>query len=161
MKKIYVDCLSNNYRAALVEDGVLTELIYQDREDCISVGDIYVGRVEKVLPTGISFVNIGRDKPVFLQRNDIKSGREVLIQIEKEALNEKCAVATDKISLNGKYAVVIHNDRGVGVSKKITDNAKRDELKILGEKCAEGFGLILRTNTWALLCSVSTCPPMA
>lgn len=147
MKKIYVDCLSQYYRAALTEDGILTELIYQDKENEISVGDIYIGRIEKVLPSGISFVNIGRDKPVFLQRNDLKSGRELIIQIEKEAVNEKCAVATDKISLNGKYCVVIYNDSGVGVSKKICVSEKRELLKSAGEKYADNnIGIILRTN---------------
>lgn len=147
MKKIYVDCLSQYYRAALTEDGILTELIYQDRENELSVGDIYVGRIEKVLPKGISFVNIGRDRPVFLQRNDLKNGKELIIQIEKEAVNEKCAVATDKISLNGKYCVVIYNDRGIGVSKKITDSLKREQLKSIGEKYTEdNISIILRTN---------------
>ncbi len=147
MKRIYVDCLSQYYRAALTEDGVLTELIYQDKEDEISVGDIYVGRIEKVLPSGIAFVNIGRDKPVFLQRDDLKCSRELIVQIEKEAVNEKCAVATDKISLNGKYSVVIYNDSGVGVSKKICDSEKRELLKNVGEKYKDNnIGIILRTN---------------
>lgn len=147
MKKLYVDCLSGHYRAALTEDGVLTELIYQDRDAGAVVGDIYAGRVEKVLPSGIAFVDIGRDKPVFLQSDNIKNGRQVIIQIEKEAYDEKCAVATDHIGLNGKYAVVIYKDKGVGISKKITGSATRDKLKEIGEKYADdNFGIIIRTN---------------
>lgn len=147
MKKIYVDCLSHYYRAALVENGVLTELIYQDREDELAVGDIYVGRVERILPSGIAFVNIGRDKPVFLQGSNVKNGCEIMIQIEKEAYNEKCAVSTEKISLNGKYAVVIYNDNRIGISKKITDSKKRDELKSLADKFLKNnYGIIMRTN---------------
>ncbi len=147
MKKIYVDCLSQCYRAALTENGVLTELIYQDREDELSVGDIYVARVEKVLPSGIAFANIGMERPVFIQSENIKNGSEILIQIEKEAFDAKCAVATDNISLNGKYAVVIYNNGGVGVSKKITDAKLRTQLKSLGEKYSQdGYGIILRTN---------------
>ncbi len=147
MKKIYVDCLSKYYRAALTEEGVLTELIFQDKESSALVGDIYVGRVEKVLPSGIAFVNIGKDKPVFLQGKSIKCGKDVIVQIEKEAVNEKCAVVTDKISLNGKYCVVIYNDKGIGISKKISSSSKREQLKAIGEKYTESnMGIIFRTN---------------
>lgn len=147
MKKLYVDCLSEYYRAALMENGTLTELIYQEKADDISVGDIYIGRIDKVLPSGIAFVDIGRDKPVFLQADELKSGRDVIVQIIKEAYNEKCAVATKKISITGKCCVVIANDSGVGVSKKIEDLALKNDLKILGERYAEdNIGIILRTN---------------
>lgn len=147
MKKLYIDCLSSYYRAALVQDGELTELIYQDRHEDICVGDIYEGRVEKVLPSGIAFVNIGKDKPVFIQDANVKSGKELAVQIEKEAFDEKCAVATEKLSLNGKYVVVIFNDGGTGVSKKINDPEVRKLLKETAEKYSEkNIGIIIRTN---------------
>lgn len=148
MKKIFIDCLSGHLRAALVEDGTLTELIYQDNDDSPSVGDIYIGRIDKILPRGISFINIGRDKPVFIQRDDLKCGSEILVQISKEELNEKCAVATDRVGINGKYTVVNYRDSGIGVSKKITDYDKREALKSLGEKyVSDNYAIVFRTNS--------------
>ena len=77
VNKIYVDALSEFYRAALVKDGQLTELILQDKNESVQADNIYTGRVEKVLPSGIAFVDIGCGKPVFLQLNDNKESKEI------------------------------------------------------------------------------------
>lgn len=154
--KIYVDAFSEFYRAAYVADGELTELILQDKNESIQADNIYTGRVEKVLPSGIAFVNIGYERPVFLQLNDskevkdiknIKPGQEITVQIIKEAYDEKCAVATSALSLAGKYAVVIKSEGQTGVSSKITDSAKRQELKAIGDKYRRnGIAPIIRTS---------------
>ncbi len=156
VNKIYVDALSEFYRAALVKDGQLTELILQDKNESVQADNIYTGRVEKVLPSGIAFVDIGCGKPVFLQLNDnkeskeirgIKSGQEITLQIIKEAYDEKRAVATTALSIAGKYAVMMKNDGQTGVSAKITDNEIRQRLKEIGDRyCKDGISPIIRTS---------------
>lgn len=127
MRKIYIDCLSKYYRIALLEDGKLQEIVYTEKDEKASVGDIFVGKIEKVLPSKIAFVNIGEEYPVFLQLTDnkeknntfkAKPGQDIIVQIEKEAYNEKRAVATTCVSISGKYSVVVFDNSGIGVSKK-------------------------------------------
>lgn len=148
-RRIYVDCYSPYYRAALIENGKLTELILQDKENKAMVGDIYVGSVDKILPSGIAFVNIGEDKPVFLQltENNIKNGQEIIVQIIKEAFDEKRAVATINISRAGKYSVAVKDNGEIGVSRKITDNELRDKLRTIAEKYVKsGYSIVMRTG---------------
>ncbi len=154
--KIYIDAFSEPYRTALVENGVLTELIMQDRNESVLADNIYVGRVEKVLPSGIAFVNIGEKKPVFLQINDsregdevrnVRPGREITVQVIKEAYDEKCAVVTGALSIAGRYAVMLMGQEQTGVSAKITDSDTRQRLRELGDKyCREGIAPIIRTS---------------
>ena len=157
-RKIYVDCYSKYYRSALVEDGKLVELIMQERGEKAGVGDIYVGKVEKVLPSGIAFINIGEEKPVFLQINDVKErenakhikpARELAVQIIKEAFDEKCAVATTALSVVGKYCVITYDNGKSGVSKKIDDIEKRTLLKAVADKYTkDGISVVIRTNAY-------------
>lgn len=154
--RIYVDAFSELYRTALVENGQLTELILQDRNERVLADNIYVGRVEKILPSGIAFVDIGEEKPVFLQLNDsretediksLKPGRQVTVQIIKEAYDEKCAVATGALSITGKYAVMIKGQEQTGVSSKITDSDTRQRLRDIGDRyCRDGIAPIIRTS---------------
>lgn len=165
MKKIIVDCLSNQIRTALLEDGQLTELIVEDRDKKIAVGNIYVGKVSKILPSQFAFIDLGDDKNSFLQLNDkkekslytvngsgvkelaIKQGQDIIVQVIKEAGDEKGAVVTTQLSFSGKYVVLLYNDRGIGISKKIEDKDRISELKGIAESVLpKGYGLIMRTN---------------
>ena len=133
MKKIYMDCLSHYYRIASIEDGKLEELVYTEKNEKASVGDIFIGKVNKILPSKIAFIDIGEEHPVFLQLTDnkeknnalkIKNGQDIIVQIEKEAYNDKRAVATTCISISGKYSVVVFDNSGIGISRKITDDSR-------------------------------------
>lgn len=155
-RRIYLDCYSPYYRAALIEDGKLTELILQDKDNKACVGDIFAGRVEKILPTNIAFINIGENKPVFLQLNDkaeientrnIKPGQEIIVQVTKEAYDEKCAVVTTNISKAGTYCVAVKDNGEIGVSRKITDDNIREKLRAIAEKYVKpGYSIVMRTG---------------
>lgn len=155
-RRIYVDCFSPYYRAALTEDGKLSELILQDKDNKACVGDIFAGRVDKILPSRIAFINIGHDKPVFLQLNDkaeientrdIKTGQEIIVQVIKEAVDEKCAVVTTNISIAGKYCVAVKDNGEIGVSRKITDDNTREKLKSIAQKYVKpGYSIVMRTS---------------
>lgn len=155
-RRIYVDCFSPYYRAALAEEGRLMELILQDKEERATIGDIYVGRVDKILPSKIAFIDIGEEKPVFLQLNDkaeaentknIKNGQDIVVQILKETFDEKCAVATTNICITGKYCVAVKDNGEIGVSRKITDDSIRANLKAIAEKYVkDGYSFVMRTS---------------
>ncbi|MDO5388881.1 MAG: Rne/Rng family ribonuclease [Clostridia bacterium] len=153
-RRIFIDCLSPCYRAALTDDGILTELIFQNKDDEVCVGDIYAGRIEKILPSGIGFVNIGHKTPVFLQMNEkgentqgAKQGQDILVQITKEAFDNKRAVCTTRISRAGKYCVLVKDNGGIGISAKITDEDARERLrKLADDKNKEGYSIVIRTG---------------
>ena len=131
MKRILVDSLDYGTRIGIVENGLLAELIYERKNSMPIVGNIYTGKIVNVLP-GMQavFVDIGRDKNAFLYYGDNKdengnvikpkAGSDVIVQVEKAEVGKKGAVLTQKISLPGKFVVVIPNDNRIGISKKIT-----------------------------------------
>lgn len=159
MNVIYIDGLSVKTRTALKENGELTEIIYESN-DGFEPGNIYVGRVAKVLKGQFIFIEIGDKRTAFLQPDinkesaiynekgkiRIKEGDSILVQISKPAVDEKGAVVTTRFNLTGKYCVLIANDRGIGVSKKIKNEDKRQELKALAaDILSEDFGVVMRT----------------
>ena len=149
MKQIIISHKSGETCAAIKINGEL-EAIYSAREDNPQlVGNIYKGRVQNFLPGMKSaFVDIGRDKNVFLQTNSPQKfsvGQSVLIQIEKDAVDLKGARATLNISLVGRFLIFLPNLNYIGVSSKI-HGEERDRLHVLAKKIRpSGTGLIVRT----------------
>lgn len=76
----------------------------------------------------------------------IKEGQKVLVQVIKEPIGQKGARLTTHISLPGRFCVLMPTILHIGISRKITDRDKRDELKDLGRKVQnKGYGIIMRT----------------
>lgn len=158
MKRILVDSEEYGTRIGIVEDGVLVELVYEQKNSMPIVGNIYAGKIMNVLPgMQAAFVDIGQDKNAFLYYGDNKdekgnvikpkSGSEVLVQVEKAGIGKKGSVLTRKISFPGKFIVVIPNDSRIGISKKITDPEERQRIKnVVREGLPEGYGVIVRTD---------------
>jgi ribonuclease G len=79
-------------------------------------------------------------------RPELKTGKEILVQIVKEPLGKKGPRLSSQVSLPGRFLVLVPGDNLIGVSKRIPDFKERRRLKtILKEICPEGFGLICRT----------------
>ncbi|MGE5423232.1 MAG: Rne/Rng family ribonuclease [Ignavibacteriales bacterium] len=152
-------------RLAIVEDGRLVELHYEDKND--RVGNMYKGRVKDILP-GLScaFVDLGFDKNAFLYQGDLRGarpeasvkdllsrGQELLVQVKKEAITGKGARVTTSLTIPGHYLVLLPFQNEVSVSRKIKDPITRNELRdYLKNIKPEGFGLIVRTaGVWASL----------
>ncbi len=153
-RRIYVDCRSPFYRAAYTEDGRLSELILEDKHNTVLPGNIYAGRIERILPSGFAFVDIGEKEPVFLQLgrdNTIRGHRakgneEFPVQVIKEGYDEKRAVVSADISRSGKYCVVIDDGKkSIGVSAKITDSEKREELSDCVRDISDKYSIVVRT----------------
>jgi ribonuclease G len=132
----------------------------------LNVGDILVGRVRDIVKNlNAAFIEIQpgvtgyfsideNPSPIFLNRkntNKICQGDLVLVQIKKAAVKTKAPVLTAKISLTGKYLVLIGNDSGISVSNKISDKNIRTELKQFMEtsKTTLDTAVIIRTNAQA------------
>jgi len=84
------------------------------------------------------------------KRTDIteyaKEGNRILVQVVKEPIGQKGAKLTTHISLAGRYCVLLPTINHIGVSKKINDREKREELREFGQKVQKkGYGIILRT----------------
>ena len=169
MRKIYIDGLSDFFRTAVVENSELVELIIEEKNKSFSVGNIYTGIVKKILPSQFAFIDIGNSQNTFLQLTDkkeknifeynevkkknelkIKCGQEIIVQIIKDGTEEKCPVVSSMITFSGKYIVLLFNDSGVNISKKIDNDSDREKLQLIGKKIIESspyqLGLIMRTN---------------
>jgi ribonuclease G len=171
VKDILVDSKPNKTRVAILEDGELAELYIETPESKKLYGNIYRGKVERVLPgMQCAFVDIGMDKNAFLYAGDVlpkkdakscrktgrlsqikiehlvKAGQEVTVQVIKEPIDTKGARVTTNITLPGRNSVLTPYTAGIGISKKIRDAAERDRLKEIAKTlCPEGMGMIIRT----------------
>lgn len=152
MKRLLVDSSVHETRVALMIDGVLTEVICEEKRRASIVGNIYSCRVVNILPgVKAAFVDIGQEKNAYLpyetEKPKWKIGQELLVQVEKDAFLQKGAVVTEKISFTGKFLVLLLKEKTVGISSKITDKRERARIReIMGEILPEGFGVIVRTN---------------
>lgn len=147
-------------RVAIVEDGRLAEVFWADDKE--NVGNIYKGRVKDILP-GLScaFIDIGFNKNAFIYSGDIvipgvkkgvnafslvKTGQDIMVQVKKEAFSEKGARVTGNVTIPGHFLVLLPCQNEISISRKITDDVRREELRDLIEKNQPGnTGIILRT----------------
>jgi ribonuclease G len=150
-------------RVAILEDERVAE-VYLERPARRSIaGNIYLGRVDNVLPgMEAAFVEIGLEKNGFLYVDEIvrpelekghgrkiqdlvSRGQTILVQAVKDPMKTKGARLTTQISLPGRFVVLVPQGEGLGVSRRLDDderNRLKDILKRLDVK--EG-GVIVRT----------------
>lgn len=157
-------------RVALVENGVLQELHIERSHNKGYVGNIYKGKVVRVLPgMQAAFVEIGLARTAFIHASDmtdsveeegrrgeapdirtlVREGQTVLVQVSKDPIGTKGARLTTNLSLSSRYLVYMPNSAHIGVSTRIDDDAERQRLRELVESLAHeagvGGGFILRT----------------
>lgn len=169
LKEILVDVQHNRTVAAVIEEGSLMELYIEHEKNKRIVGNIYKGEVKDVLPgMQAAFVDIGLERNSFLYIDEIvdiagdnpvediakldnisskvTKGQEVLVQVTKEPIGNKGARITTKITLPGRFMVLMPTFNYIGVSRRIEDEKERERLKeIAGEIKAESMGAIVRT----------------
>ncbi|MDC4396994.1 ribonuclease E/G, partial [Acinetobacter baumannii] len=125
--------LIGSQKTAVLEDERLTELFVEDNLNKKTVSNIYRGIVKKVIP-GIEacFVDIGFKKLAYLQLkkgSTIKSGQDILVQINKEEIGTKGAKLNTEISISGRYIVYIPSNDRTTISNKITDEKELFRFK--------------------------------
>ena len=142
--------------AAVIEKGKVAEF-YVHRGEII-LGDVYLAQVENILPSiEAAFVNVGSDKMGFLHAQDVmgkgalqdklKPKQKIVVQVVKEPVGHKGPRVTTEISLPGRFLVLMPNETGINVSKKITSAKERARLKsIVNLLKPVGVGVIVRTE---------------
>jgi ribonuclease G len=152
-REILVNVTPRETRAALIENGVLQELHVERANRRGLVGNIYRGRVTRVLPgMQAAFVEVGLARTAFLHAADIQhptdlsadapvaapgiqqlvtQGDELLVQVLKDPIGSKGARLTTMISLASRFVVFMPQSQGVGVSARIEDEAERERLRAL------------------------------
>lgn len=187
--EILINLSLQEIRVAVVENGVLAELYIERHRDRGIVGNIYKGRVVRVLPgMQAAFVDVGLERAAFLSVSEIlpnlrsgsvpesdddipqgsgpdpdphwhrrgdlqriedllRDGQDVLVQATKEPLGTKGAQITSHITLPGRYLVYMPTFNHIGVSRRIENERKRNQLRKLVEQIRpEGAGgFIVRT----------------
>lgn len=154
-------------RVASLQQGVVQELHIERNNCCGVLGNIYLGRVVRVLPGMQSaFVDIGLERSAFLHAGDIReervtngaeqrpieqvlsAGQSLCVQVQKEPIGTKGARLTTQISIAGRLLVYLPQDDHVGISQRIVDEEAREKLRgriqaLLSPEDRGGF--ILRT----------------
>ncbi len=214
-KEIIINSTANEIRIAITEDGRLGELFVETPEKERMVGDIYLGKIARVMP-GIkaAFVDIGQTQDAFLHFSDIGSsigeyssmigedsevdteeeveeiaavttqteaaspkqakhfhehhggrerrgheyekslrpelhlmkGKDIIVQVTKEAIGKKGVRVTSEVSLPGRFLVLLPFDGKVGVSKRITNYREKHRLrKLVRSILSDSYGVIIRT----------------
>nr|NLI49484.1 Rne/Rng family ribonuclease [Propionibacterium sp.] len=148
----------------VLEDGILVEH-YVDRDSSASmIGNIYLGRVQNVLPSmEAAFVDIGRGRNAVLYAGEVdwdsfgaagtdrkvekvlKSGQAVLVQVTKDPVGAKGARLTSHISIPGRYVVYSPGGQLSGISRKLPENERARLKGILDALVGENASVIVRT----------------
>ncbi len=155
-EEILVNITPQEVRIALLSDGILQEVHIERSVQHGLIGNIYKGRINRVLP-GIqsAFVDIGLERSAFLHVDDIaavdtdiskllKGGQELWVQVYKDPLGNKGARLTTLLTIPSRYLVFTPGIQQVAISQKIVDEQERERL--LGMITAEpAGGYIFRT----------------
>ncbi len=159
-EEILVNVTPPETRVAVVENGVVQELIIERTGRRGLVGNIYKGRVCRVLPgMQAAFVDIGLERAAFLHATDIfnsdqtdcerpdnitdlvREGAEIIVQVVKDPLGSKGARLTTNISIPSRYLVFMPSLTASGISQKIEDEQERIRLRKIIEAYAHDSNL--------------------
>lgn len=169
--ELLVNITPSETRVAYIDGGILQEIHIEREARRGIVGNIYKGRVSRVLPgMQAAFVDIGLEKAAFLHASDImphtecvagdekknfivrdiselvRQGQDLMVQVVKDPLGTKGARLTTDITLPSRYLVFMPGASHVGVSQRIETEAERDRLKsVVASYCDELGGYIIRT----------------
>jgi ribonuclease G len=174
-KTMLVESNAHQTRIAVLEANRLTEVFLERPDRRGVVGNVYKGRVTRVLPgMQAAFIDVGLERDAFLYVDDVgrfdgdedeelaagelddepprsiaellRGGQELLVQVTKDPLHAKGARVTTNVTLPSRYLVLLPNVGHVGVSRRIEDAAERARLKAILEGLeVPGCGFILRT----------------
>ncbi|MCK9238286.1 MAG: ribonuclease G [Thiopseudomonas sp.] len=166
-EEILINITPMESRVAMLENGVLQEVHIERTQRRGIVGNIYKGKVVRVLPgMQAAFVEIGLERAAFLPFDEVRvaseeavetasvalqEGQLIVVQVTKDPIGSKGARLTTYLSLPSRYLVYMPASDHVGVSLKIEDEDERERLKNLVCQCIENEqhkhqgGFIVRT----------------
>ena len=167
-KEILINVTPQETRVAMLENGVLFELYIERSRNKGLVGNIYKGKVCRVLPgMEAAFVEVGMQRAAFLHVSDmvpfsankdgnerpsisslLHEGDDILVQVIKDPMGTKGARLTANITIPSRYLVFMPNSNNVGVSTRIEDEEERNRLRNMlmeHEELMGDSGFIIRT----------------
>ncbi|MDR0482767.1 MAG: Rne/Rng family ribonuclease [Cellulomonadaceae bacterium] len=150
---------------AVLEDGVLVEHYVSAQSQLSMVGNVYLGRVQNVLPSmEAAFMDVGKGRNAVLYAGEVnwdaagldsgqprrietalKPGDSVLVQVTKDSIGHKGARLTAQITLAGRYLVLVPGGGMTGISRKLPESERTRLKKILREVVPDSAGVIVRT----------------
>ncbi|WP_235940057.1 ribonuclease E/G [Occultella kanbiaonis] len=149
---------------AVLEDNVLVEHYVARKTQTSMVGNVYLGRVQNVLPSmEAAFIDLGKGRNAVLYAGEVNwdaaglegqprrieqalsSGDSVLVQVTKDPIGHKGARLTSQITLAGRYLVLVPSGAMTGISRKLPDTERARLKKLLKEIVPDGQGVIVRT----------------
>lgn len=149
---------------SVIEDNVLVEHYVSDIQEVATVGNIYLGRVQNVLPSmEAAFVDIGQMRNGVLYAGEVnwdsarlegqprrielayKSGDPVLVQVTKDPIGHKGARLTSQVTLAGRFLVLVPSGGMTGVSRKLSERERSRLKSIVGKIAPKDMGVIIRT----------------
>jgi ribonuclease G len=168
-KEMLISIGADEHRIAIVENGVLEEFFVEKVAEQRSAGNMYKGRVETVLPgLGAAFVDIGGSKKGFLYIDErggfedietimggerkkstaLTKGQEVLVQVVREGIGTKGPRLTRRISIPGRFLVLMPHEHHIGISKRIGQGDERARIKQMLSRLRipKDMGFIVRTE---------------
>lgn len=149
---------------SVIEDSILVEHYVSDIQEVSAVGNIYLGRVQNVLPSmEAAFVDIGQPRNGVLYAGEVnwdstrlegqprrielayKSGDPVLVQVTKDPIGHKGARLTSQVTLAGRFLVLVPSGGMTGVSRKLPERERARLKSIIANIAPENMGIIIRT----------------
>src|SRR5690554_642715 len=174
-EEILINVTPVETRVALVENGMLQEAYIERTSRKGIVGNIYKGKVVRVLPgMEAAFVDIGLERAAFIHASDVacsqpgaeepsdgpktvpdirtllREGQSLVVQVTKDPIGTKGARLTTQLSIPSRYLVFMPGVSHIGISQRIEDETERARLKALIEEGAAEHsdvqgGYIIRT----------------
>ncbi len=164
---ILINFTPQETRVAVMHQGVAQELHIERTASRGLVGNVYMGKIVRILPGMQSaFVDVGLERTAFLHVADIldarangsepqrpiermlSEGQSLMVQVIKDPIGTKGARLSTQISIAGRMLVYLPQEKHIGVSQRIEDEAERESLR---EKLTrlvppdEAGGFIVRT----------------
>ncbi|MCI1222949.1 MAG: Rne/Rng family ribonuclease [Bifidobacterium subtile] len=149
---------------SVIEDNVLVEHYVSDIQEVATVGNIYLGRVQNVLPSmEAAFVDIGQARNGVLYAGEVnwdstrlegqprrielayRSGDPVLVQVTKDPIGHKGARLTSQVTLAGRFLVLVPSGGMTGVSRKLSERERNRLKSIVSRIAPKDMGVIIRT----------------
>jgi len=166
-KKMILTSSEHEVRLAVLEESEVVELYFSRKGSQSILGNIYLGRVQNVVPgLGAAFIDIGESRNAFLYidevfiekdgldvtpestkkiQNVLKPGQRIVVQVTKEPIRSKGARLTTFISVPGRFLVLMPYSKGIGISKKL-EPKERDKLREIANRMkTQDMGIIVRT----------------
>lgn len=156
-EEILINITPMESRVAVVENGVLQEVHVERTQRRGIVGNIYKGRVVRVLPgMQAAFVDIGLERAAFIHAAEISNregsavesisalvheGQALVVQVTKDPIGTKGARLTTHLSIPSRYLVYMPRTSHVGISLRIEDEVERERLKRVVADCVAAEGI--------------------